>query len=122
MVGVYMKRNRLPSSYDSFYKALDIDIALMDNPQDKELLKEFMRNAGYRQTKDEKLYPTTKQLDHAINYINKKMGVQIEFERYMDYSEKKDILKREHIIAERSLIYNGKKYRKGQYLPKGIRY
>jgi len=109
------------SDLTAFYDSLKVDIQLMSNPEDVKELQEMMRVSGYRQTKEEKLYPTDKQIRLAQEFINARQPQKEIFERYTDYAEER-YDKIEVIRAYRDIMYKGKRYRKGQFLPKGVRY
>lgn len=108
-----MKKGK--SDMKQFYKILDIDFKYMQ-PNTKEELKIRMMDLKYHVKKGNKEMPTEKQTDIAWKYIQDNLvQKQRTLETYY-VSEKY----REHYVyrATTEVIISGKKYRKGQFLPK----
>lgn len=107
------------NDYEPFIEALEVDQQFLDY-ETKEELKYLMQSYGYRYSKKYgKLEPTSKQVNYAWDYLKGKQPQQV-LERYIDFVENK-YTKHEVIRAERGLSFEGKRYRKGQFLPKGVR-
>lgn len=107
---------RRKEDYNSFERNLDIDFKGMQ-PQTKKELSILMLNLKYRTKKGNKLHPTDKQLDYAWNYLKDKYswGKQKLLEHwYISESYKKRTVFR----ATEERTVKGKKYRKGQFIPR----
>lgn len=105
------------NNYPSFDRALDLHFS--DNPPNKlEDLKRLMKDYAFRTKDNEKLEPTDKQLDHAWRFIKQNYFPQ---QILMDNYFKAEKYRTYYVYrANKNVEYKGKKYRKGQFLPKSV--
>jgi hypothetical protein len=116
------EHGRRKSNYKSFDKALDLHFSY-DTPTNKRTLSDKMKDYGFHTVNNEKDEPTDKQLNHAWDYILKNyLPKQKEITDYYQ-TETTGISQRTKKVnyryrANRNIEYKGKRYRKGQFLPK----
>lgn len=106
---------RKQSDMKQFYKRLEIDFKYLQ-PETKQEMEIQMKGYGYHVKKGDKEMPSPKQSEIAWKYIQDNL---VQKQRTLDtyyVSEKY----REHYVyrATTEVIISGKKYRKGQFLPK----
>ncbi len=106
---------RRKSNYPSFERALDLHFG--NNPPNKiEELNRLMTDYAFRVKDNEKLEPTEKQLNHAWQYIKRNYFPQ---QQIIDNYYRTEKYKKAYVYrANKNIEYKGKKYRKGQFIPK----
>lgn len=114
-----MIRNRKPSNYKGFERALDIDFGRFP-PENKTALRGLMKQFKYHVVKGDKENPTEKQLNHAWEYLKRNY---ISEQKTIEYNYRTEHYQRgENKIyiyrATQDLTIGEKTYRKGQFLPK----
>lgn len=103
--------------YKSFRKNLDF-IWEDSEPDNKELLKKLMRERSFHESRGVRLEPTYKQLEVAWDYLKSKYkterleDIKFRLEKYRTHSIRR---------FTQPVIYKGKRYRKGQFVPKGFK-
>ena len=112
------------TDFDRFIKAQVKKGTIRVDMNDKQLM-EALKNLGIRRvaTYDEKsgrkyvnnAYPKTSQLDHVKSVMDKKYA-----QEKIDKSDYYFKNKKGGIQAKQSVTYGMKRYRKGQFLPRGF--
>lgn len=104
-------------NYTSFYKYIDYCFS-ENTPSEREELRSLMTEKGFRTKDNEKLDVTTKQVDKAWEYIQKTYFPRQTF--ITDYYKTEKYRKYYVYRATRNIEYKGKKYKRGQFLPKKV--
>lgn len=107
-------------NYKSFRQNLEYLITDTDI-KSREQLSFLMAQRSFRRKKDgTRLYPSEKQLNIAWDYVSSKAissqtltEILYRTEKYKYYTVKR--------VTTKEITYNNKKYRKGQFLPKGYK-
>jgi len=110
------------SNYPSFDKALDLHFGY-DLPKDKEELKERMKDYGFLVRDNVKEDVTELQSNHAWEHLVKKYFPHqkdiTDYYRTETYGINRKTKKPNYVYrANRNIEYKGKKYKRGQFLPK----
>lgn len=109
--------NIMQPIYRSFRKQVDF-IFEDEQPQTKEALKLLMYQRGMRQTKEQRLHPTDRQVELAWEYVQSKyQTVKLEEIFFKTERYKKHIIYR----ATKTKEIDGKKYRAGQFIPHKVK-
>jgi hypothetical protein len=104
--------------YNSFRRNLDY-IWDDEKPESKNALKLLMFQRGFRTKKEgERKQPTDIQVEIAWDYLKRRYAVKTLEEIFFRQEKYK-----KHVIyrATTNYTYNNKKYRKGQFMPKGVK-
>lgn len=110
--------------YSETYKSYRQNVTYLMQDTDiktKEQLSFLMAQRGFRRLKDgTRLYPSEKQLNIAWEYVKDKgLSIQkIDVLLYREERYKHHVVRR---VAVKEIVYKNKKYRKGQFLPKGYK-
>lgn len=118
--GKYRKKREWKSNYPGFHRALTIDFKYIQ-PETKEELKIRMMDLRYHLVKDEKKTPTDKQVNHAWDFIQNNL-VQKQRELPKDIWYERNVYNKHYVFrATTEVLFEGKKYRKGQFLPRRLK-
>jgi len=105
------------AKYESFREGLRVDSRYW-NFDTKEELRKLLTNGGYHHIKEKGVSynaeATDKQVDFAWSYLKKSKVTQQIIDDFIVHTYNKRIVKR----ALKNQTINGKKYRKGQFIPK----
>lgn len=121
--------------YEPFYEALELMVEQEHKPDTWNDLRNMMYGYGFRRGKPEDKIPSKRQIDHAWKHLKERSlldttgwSARVHGQRRIEgysppsrYRVQIDGLGRRHKIANRSFVYRGKRYRKGQYLGKEFR-
>lgn len=103
------------SNYPSFEKSLEFHFE-EDIPQSRTELSRQMKLLGFHPVNNKKEFPTEKQLDFAWEFIKRNY---IKEQKKLEYFFKTEEYHKHYVHrANQNIVYHGKRYRKGQFLPK----
>lgn len=110
-----LNRKKRTSNYSSMDKALDLHFG--DNPpESREKLNKLLKDYAFHVVNNTKENPTEKQLDYSWNFIKRNYFPQ---QKHVEDYYRIEQYKKSYVYrANKNIIVKGKKYKKGQFIPK----